>query len=191
MATMTFNTALTQLGLLINDTLLQLSSDVKTSALTAAWNSQWVVTPVWDTSLVFSANVYQYPLPSTVTTVSDVYIQRDSSQFPERISAELWEVVNGVLQFNSKAKEVIPDSFPLQLRGHYKLTTGDPLPNEVMQNYVLAEAGYNCLRNLAFTRAFSFLRNDTTMAEVIALRREMYADKTRYRQELQREFVAA
>lgn len=188
---MDFAAFLIQLNLLISDTLLQLTVDQKTAALTAAFNDRYVIKRIWDATLVFSMSTYQYALPVGLTTVNEIYLTRSTDNFPERLSAELWEVINGQIQFDAKAKYKIPDGYTLYLRGDYKYVTTDVITSTGLQNYIISLAGYNALRGLAYARAFSFLRNDTTMGEVVALRREMYADMIHYRQQLPREYVAA
>jgi hypothetical protein len=188
---MDFSTAKVQLNLMLGDAdNFTFTDDQKTQALTAAWNDSWVINPVWDISLTFSQSSYQNTLPSTITTVSDVYIQRASATFPEPISAELWEVVNGVLQWNNNAKLSIPDGTAIYIRGAYKLTTADSLTKVNLQNYVLANAGFITLKQLSFMRVNRFLRNDTTLGEILGLKKDLYADMIHYREQLQREYVA-
>lgn len=160
------------------------TSDQKADALTRAFNDSYAVLPVWDNSLTFSISVYQYTLPATITTVSDVYLERDVSQFPEAISRELWEVINGKLQFNNIAHWTVPDTYPLWLKGYYKVKTTDTINDVNLQQYILALAGWNLLKTLTFTKLGSFLRNDTTVAELLNSRREMLNDVMQWRQQI-------
>lgn len=161
-----------------------LSNDQKTQNLTQAFNDNYAVTQVWDSSLTFSINQYKYPLPADITVVNDVYLERDVSQFPEYIDRGLWEVIGGNLQFNNIAHWTIPDTYPLWLSGWYKVQKTDTITDVNLQNYILALAGWLCLRNLTYIKLNSFLRNDTTIAELINARREMFGDVTEYRRQL-------
>lgn len=189
---MPFQDFINQLNLMLGDSSnFALTSDQKNQAMTQAFNDKWAVTPVWDNSLTFSISQYKYPLPATVTTVSDVYLERDVSQFPEWIGRDLWEVINGNLQFNNVAHWTIPDTYPLWLKGYYKIQTTDTVNDTSLQNYILAVAGWICLRNLTYTKINSFLRNDTTVSELLATRKEMLNDIMLWRQQIGTDFVAA
>lgn len=182
---MVFTDFQNELNLLLGDTSnFALSSDQKSQNLTQAFNDQWAVTPVWDNSLTFSINSYQYPLPADITTVSDVYLERDVSQFPEFIGRDLWEVIAGNLQFNNMAHWTIPDTYPLWLKGYYKVKTTDTINDVGLQNYILALAGWLCLRNMTYIKINSFLRNDTTIAELLNTRKEMFADVMEWRRQI-------
>jgi hypothetical protein len=168
-----------------------LTTDQKTQNLTSAFNDNYAVTPVWDNSLTFSISTYQYELPSTINVVQDVYLERDVSQFPEAISRELWEVVAGNLQFNNVAHWTIPDTYPLWLKGYYKVTIDDEIDDVRLQEYILSLAGWFCLRNLQYTKLNSFLRNDTTIQDLMQSRQAMWQDVINFRQQLvQNDFTA-
>lgn len=189
---MDFAAALVELNTLLNDTdNFTFTTDQKTQALKNAWNDSDVVTPVWDGSIIFSVNTYQYAVPTTMTTVKDIYLERYTGAFPEPIATELWEIVAGNIQFLHNAHLVIPDSYQLWIKGGYKLTTSDDLPTVALQNYVISKAGYLTLRQLAYMKGLRFLRNDTTMSDIVNLRNQMRDDMQMWRLQLQREFQAA
>lgn len=187
---MTLSSLQTDLNTLISNTTgFTFTSDETLQICTSAFNDKWAVSPVWDSSLTFIYSTYQYPLPATVTTVSGVYIERSTSNLPEPISAELWEVVNGILQFNNSAAQSIPSNYQLFLRGKYKIQTTDTVIDVGLQEYLRSLAGYYALRNLLFKKTMQFLRNDTSVAEIVATRRELYQDVARWRQQIASEFV--
>lgn len=189
---MNFSQSKTQLNVLLSNTSGFVFNDQEiTQQLTDAWNDKWAVQPVWDTSLTFIASTYQYPLPATVTSVSAVYIERSTSNLPEEISAELWEVINGNLQFNDRAYQNIPSSYQLFIRGKYKVTVNDTVNDVGLQEYIVALAGYNALRYLLFKKTNQFLRNDTSVSEIIATRRELFNDVVQWRHQIGSEFVNA
>lgn len=175
--------------LISNTTGFTFTSDETLQICTSAFNDKWAVQPVWDTSLTFTQSTYQYPLPADITTVSAVYVERSTANLPEEISAELWEVINGNLQFNDAAAQMIPSNYQLFLRGKYKIQTTDTVNDVGLQEYLRALAGYYALRNLLFKKTMQFLRNDTSVAEIVATRRELYQDVVRWRQQIGNEFV--
>lgn len=191
---MTFSQSLTQLNILLSNTAgFTFNSDETNQLLTDAWNDKYAVNPlVWDTSLTFSVTpspTYQYAIPATLTTVSGIYIERSTSDLPERIDDSLWEVVGSNIQFNDKALQVIPDTYTLFLKGRYKVTTADTITDIGLQQYIVDLAAYNALRYLLLKKTMQFLRNDTSVSEIIATRRELYTDVVRWRQQLNSEFI--
>jgi len=181
-----------ELVTLIADTLQQVTDERLTAAITEAWRDGWVATPVWDsTSLTFSVSVYQYPVPTGMTTVDAIYIRRATSAFPEEISSDLWEVVDGNIIFQQEGSYIIPDGFALQVRGKYKLTDSDSIPSDnlTMQNYVVALAGWHILKYMTYTKILSFLNNDTSVSEILAFKADIQRDVQRYRQQLQMSYV--
>lgn len=188
---MDFSASKTQLNtLLSNTTGFTFSTDEVTQILTDAWNDKYAVNPiVWDSSLVFSVNTYQYAIPLSLTTVSGVYIKRSSTDFPEQVDDSIWEVVDTNIQFNDRALQAITNGFTLYLKGRYKVTTDDTIDDTGLQQYILSLAGYNALRYLLFKKVGLFVKNDTSVAEIIAARRELYADMIHWRQQLTQEFI--
>src|SRR5690349_22013897 len=123
-----------------NDTTF--TSSEKQRALTKAWNDPYVTNEVWDTSLTYTTGTYQYTRPSALSSIQDIYISPTGSShpFPDPIDSDLWEEVNGKIQFNWRADGIIPSGYALYIRGRYKLTTSDSVTDANMQEYVLALA---------------------------------------------------
>ena len=191
---MTFAQSLTQLNILLSNTTgFTFNSDETNQLLTDAWNDKYAVNPlVWGSSLTFSVTpspTYQYAIPATLTTISGIYIERSSTDLPEQIDGSLWEVVGSNIQFTDKALQTIPDGYTLFLRGRYKVATTDNISDTGLQQYILALAGYNALRYLLLKRTMRFLKNDTSVAEIVAARRELYADMVHWRQQIGQEFI--
>lgn len=183
---------ITQLNISLSNTAgFAFNNDEITRILENAYNDKYACLPVWDDSLNFDITQYQYQLPGTLTTVSAVYIERTSTNLPVEISANLWEVVNGQLQFSDRAAQSIPNGFQLFLRGKYKVTTDDGIDDVGLQEYILALAAYNALQLLLLKKINVFLRNDTTVSDIIAAKREFYTDMVRWRQQVGAEFVNA
>lgn len=183
-----------ELTTLLGDVLNQVSPDRLTAAITQAWRDPWVAYQVFDnTSLTFSNSVYQYAVPSTMTVVDAIYIQRSTANFPEELSAELWEVINGQIYFTKQASYVIPTAYTLQVRGKYKLAASDSIPATyvTLQNYVVRLAALIVIEQLSFTKILSFLHNDTTIQELIAFKNLMKQEVMDYRTQLQVSYVNA
>jgi hypothetical protein len=188
---MTFAQSLTQLNILLSNTSgFTFNTDETNQILTDTWNDKYAVNPiVWDESLTFSISNFTYAIPATLTTVSEIYITRSSTDFPTPLDRKLWRVVGANIKFFDGALQVIPDGYTLRLKGRYKVTTSDTITDTGLEQYLVALAGYNALRYLLLKRTMQFLKNDTSVAEIVATRRELYADVVRWRQQLQAEFM--
>lgn len=163
----------------------------KTDALTEAFNDSHVLNPIWDSSLTYSTGTYQYALPSSVNVVQDVYIKGDNSlDEPGKIDSSLWEVVDGNLHFKP-GSQVIPDGWTLYLKGHTKYDENDTIAETSLQDYVLNLAQLRLLRMLGVKKALRFLKNDTSMAEVIAIKNELQREVDEYRRRLPRSWENA
>ena len=186
----TFADTKNQLNILLSNTTGFTFNDSEvTQILTDGWNDEYSVNPlVWDSSLTFSVSQFQYPIPATLTAVNEIYVYRSQDDNPDPIDASLWEVVNNNLQFTDKAIQIIPDGYPLYLKGRYKVQVTDTITDPSLIQYIIALAGYNALRYLLLKRTMMFLKNDTTIAEIIATRRELYADTIRWRQQIGQDF---
>lgn len=188
---LTFTNAFTQLKIMTTQTAnFTFTDDELTQALTTAWQDSFVGNVVWDTSLSYTAGTYQYTLPSTVTTVRELYYVASGSSvdYPQKISQDLYEIVNGKLQFFQIMQNFVGTSAPLYIKGWYKLTTSDSLVTDTLINYVLSNGAYILLRSLMLKRTFVFLRNDTTMQDIRLARDDMRTDMLTYKQHLLREF---
>lgn len=182
---MDFASALTTLNLRLGDTdNFTFTPEEKQQALTEAFNDQYVVVGGWDTSLTFTTGTYQYVLPTGVSSVRDIYIKRDNSQdYPEKIDSSLWEVTGGNIQFKPGA-DVIPQGYTLYLSKNNKYTTADTITETRLKEYILKLAQYNCLSMLGNKRAFRFLKNDTSMGELITMKRDVEQEVQKYRQRM-------
>jgi hypothetical protein len=99
-------------------------------------------------------------------------------------------IVNGTIQFIDDVTSWLNDTYTLYIKGRYKLTTTDSLTTDNLCNYVISLAAYLLLKRLSYKMTLLFLKNDTSMADIINARRDMQADMLAYKQALQREFEA-
>jgi hypothetical protein len=191
---MDFSTSLTTLDTILGDAAnTTFSVAEKTRAMTRAWNDSFVVKRLVDSSLSYTQGAYRYAIPAALTTIHDILISPTGSAqpFPEPISNDLYEVVNGYIEFAQRADYVIPNGYTLYLRGNYKFTTTDSLPKVNLQEYVLALAGVNTLTLLTHKKANLFIKNDTSMGELIGLRRELMNDVKELRNRLPKHYESA
>ena len=193
---LTFANALTQLALMTSQTgNFTFTSDELTQALTTAWQDSFVGQVVWDNTTSYTMGTWQYPVPSTMDTVREIYIIKPETNlsgaggnYPEKISSELYEVVNGNIQFSQVMQNYINDIVTLYIKGWNKYAITDSLPTDNLINYVLSLSAYILLRQLMLKRTFVFLRNDTSMQDIKAARDDMRTDMLMYKQRLLREF---
>ena len=191
---MDFNNTLTELNITLGDTdNVTFTPEEKIRALRKAWNDPYVVDVIWDSSLTFTSTVADYTLPDTLTSVKGIYISASNSDadLPDPIDSSLWQVNGTTLTFSNKTTRVIPNGYTLHIKGNYKLDyAGDSLETVNLQEYVIALAGYNTLMLLGYKKANLFLKNDTSMSELITLKRDLKDDIRELRAKLQRSFEA-
>lgn len=186
---LSFADALTQLKLLTSQTgNFTFTDDELTLALQEAWNDTYVVNQVWDNSLTYAIDTWQYSIPSTVTAVRGIYFQRTTTDDPEPLDPNMYNIVNGEIHFTRQMQRWIGDSVPLYVKGSYKLTTSDNLVTANQVNYVLNLAAEILLNSLLMKRTFVFLTNDTTVGEIVTALNAISSRVLRYKQALLREF---
>lgn len=189
---MNFDDLTLQLNNMLGDTSnFALSLAQKQQNLTTAFQDQYVVSEVWDNSITFSVTNYQYPVPTDMDVVIDIWLERAQDRFPEPISTSLWNQIAGNIQFLPSAQWKIPDNYSLWVQGTHKNIVSDDITDVAAQNYILSLAGLLCLRNLAYTKLLSFLRNDTTVADIINLRKDMENEVAAYRAQLQTRWISS
>lgn len=170
---MDFNTALTNLNIDLGDSdNFTFTAEEKTRALTDAWNDPYNTSKVWDETTTYDQSTYSYALPSGVDTVKQLYYKGTSTSFPEPLGSDAWEVVNGYIKIASEYQYVMAQGSTIVVKGEYQLTTSDSLASD-RQEYVLKLARFNTLSLLGSHKVNKFLKNDTSMAEIVAQRRDL------------------
>lgn len=191
---MDFDELKTELNIRLGDTdNFALTSETKASNLTEAINDADVVTEVWDESLTFTPTTYQYVKPNGVDRLTEIYIRRTnaSDSEPEPIDGKYWEIVDGKIHFKSGANDAIPSGYTLYIKGKTKYTTSDTITEINVQEFVLNLAQLHCLTALLLRKTFKFLKNDATVSEIVATKRELERKVAQYRQRLPRAFEGA
>ena len=183
---------LTELNVRVGDTdNFTFTSDEKTSALTEAFNDDYAITDKWDTSVTFVTGTYQYAKPSGVDVVLDIYIKTDNSQeYPTKIDSSLWEVVGSNIQFKPGA-DVIPNGYTLYLKAKTKYDTADTIAETNLQEYILTLAQLRLYKIMLNKKSMRFLKNDTSVNEIVTIKRELEQDVNNYRRRLPKSYQVA
>lgn len=189
---MDYNDLLAQLNIRISDSdNFAFTAEEKQDALTEAFNDSHVLTEVWDSSLTFNLGTYQYAKPSGVDVVRDIYIKPDNNQDePEKIDSNLWEVVGANIHLK-RASLHIPDGWTLYIKGYTKLDTDDTVSSAGMWEYILNLAQLKLFRMFGVKKSFKFVPNDTSVAEIVAMKNELQREVDEYRRRLPRSWEVA
>jgi hypothetical protein len=187
---LSFSNALTELKTLTSQTNnFTFTDDELTQALTEAWNNTYVCNKVTDASLSFTSGTYQYTIPADMTVVTAIWVQFASDQPKSQLDRAMYHFPdNSTIEFIGNVDSWLDTGLTLYLIGRYKLTTTDSLTTEALVNYVISLAAYYLLKRLALKAALQFLKNDTTIGEIIQLRNAYQSDMLMAKQSLQREF---
>lgn len=164
----------------------------KARALQKAWNDSFVVKTVWDATTIWAVNTFSYVMPATMDAVKDIYVNRNVDSGNEPIAADLWEVIDGNMKFRTATNRIFTVGNIVYVKGNYKFDWNtDTLPTTNLQEYVLASAGFNTISLLKYKKANLFLKNDTTVSELIGLGREFDTERKELRGKLLREVQGA
>jgi len=188
---MTITTALDTLNITIGDSNnFALTPEEKTRALTDAFNDPHAVTEAWDSSLTFDTSTSSYTVPITIAVVREINIDRDGTGFYEPIAQDLYDIVDGQIRFAPNAKYLITQGKTLYIKGVKKLLSTDTIADDVegvnLQEYIIALATIKCIDILLNKKVMSFLKNDTSVGELVAVRREKQQTINEYRNRIRR-----
>lgn len=190
---MDYADTLEQLNITLGDTEdVTFTPEEKARALQKAWNDSYVVERVVDSTSTFTLGTRRQAIPATMTTVTGISLSPSNNltaDFPSYVDSDLYDVIDGYIVWKNLANNIIPTGYTLYLVGYKKLDyLTDTLTNPNMQEYVIALAGYNTLTLLGYKKANLFLKNDLTVSELIALRRELKQEAMELRGKLGRAF---
>lgn len=190
---MTYTQSYAQLNIILGDTAdTTFTPEEKARALQKAWNDSYVVKPIVDSTLTYTSGTYRQNVPTTLTTVTGISLAPGNSLTsgsPGLISTDFYDIIGGVIQWKNGANSAVTSGYTLYLIGNKKIDWNtDTLDTVNLQEYVLALAGYNTLSLLGHKKANLFLKNDLSVSELIALRREFKQEAMEYRAKLQRAF---
>jgi hypothetical protein len=190
---MDYQDTLDELNTTLNDNdNVTFTPEQKARALKKAWNDSFVVETVYDTTTTWANATWSYAVPIAMTTVKDILMPRSTLDAPEGVTSDAYEVSGGSIHFNPMAQRIFTVGDRLTIKGNKKLSwENDTLDTPALQEYVIALAGYNTLTLLSFQKANLFIKNDTSMSELIALRRELFNEVREYRSRLEKSYESA
>lgn len=144
----------------------------KQSALRQAWDDPYNVSSVWDETTTYSNTTYQYTKPVTIDYIKSIYYTTASEPFPVRLETGSFDSVGDNIYITPEARYTIPDGATVVIRGTKQLATTDDVADD-KKEYVLKLARYNLLSMLGGKKVNKFLQNDTTTAEIMAMRQAL------------------
>lgn len=153
------------------------TDDEKTSVLTEAINDGDVVQDTWNNYIVYDSTQFQYPVPNDVSAIYDLYVNptNDASRL-EKVDPNLWERVGDNIHFKNGAGDYLTSGDTVYIRGAIKLSADDTITELRVREFVLKLAHLKCMSMYGTKKAFKFVKNDTSVAEVVALKRELERD---------------
>lgn len=183
---MDFTTALDELNIILGDSDdFTFTPEEKTRALTEAWRDRYVALPANATN-TYSVNSRTYTFTGLNTIKNIEYNTADA--WGRQLPGSAYTLENGVVYIDYDFRYSIPDGATLTAFGYSHPDTATSLSGDNVIEYVLAVAQYNTLKLLGAKKTNKFLKNDTTMADIINQRRELERDILVKRQALQRSY---
>lgn len=187
---MTYAEAQDELNILLGDSDdFTFTPEEKQRALTDAWRDRYIVSKATDTSNTFTKTTNTYAVTG-LTTVTDVQYNT-TDNWPESLPSDAYSYSASTLTIDKDYRHIIPEGSTLTIKGNYKLTTTDGITNEQQIEYMLALAHYNTLKLLGAKKTNRFIKNDTNMNEIIALRNALTVDIRNLRQGLEQSYERA
>lgn len=137
---------------------------------TAIDDDPFVFKVIEDRSLTTTALTSVYPVDDSYGDIIEVRIDQWGDGFGTPVSPDGWDFIDGNLIFKPSHK-MMPAGKTLILRVVQKLYNYDVL-DEMLAAYVLHMFAANCMRVLVSRKTGRFLRNQTTLAELMSAMQE-------------------
>lgn len=144
---------------------LAFTPDEKKEAYQRAIDDESVYAIVEDSDTNFEAGTRAYELDSSYKALLKVEADYIGDGFPVPVEGNWWSFTDGNLIFTRRAMN-IPDGTQLYLTVGQKLTVDDDVPDYLVA-YVMNMAISYCAEFLANIKVNRFLKNDTTMGDLI------------------------
>jgi hypothetical protein len=138
----------------------------KQESLNTAIDDPHVYINTRDTSLTVIVSTPSYPLPSGWTGLHNVAVDFYGDGTDINLDRSSWKLVDGNIYFRRDKVLNLPVGKSLILYGKKKLSSFDIIPN-FLQEYVLNMAASNTLSLLRAAKTNRFIRNETTMGEML------------------------
>lgn len=187
---MDFNALYDELNIILGDNDdFTFTPEEKQRALTQAINDRYVVKAATGT-FTYDNTVRAYAMPSGVTTVRNLQFNTTDS-WNQTLPGDSYDVIDGTIYIDFDYRYMIPQGATITVIGNNKLTTTDTISATNLQEYILTLAHYNTLALLGTKKTNRFIKNDTNMGEIIAIRRELQQNILQQRQSLARNYERA
>ena len=118
-----------------------------------------------DDSTVIVSGTTSYDLVSGYQELFQLMVDKFNDGFPIPISPAGYRVINGTIWIERNHRN-LPDGKKLIQVGKKKLTAGNPIP-DYLAGYILHTAAAYLLELLISDKTGRFLKNDTSMAEIM------------------------
>lgn len=158
----------------------------KYEAIDESIKDPFVVEDVFIDTESFSTSNFRQALPSTITTVTDILYRESSDEFPDPLPQSLWQIRGGYIYWDKRARWTLTNGYGIFLEGWLKYETTDTIDDPGLQEYVLNLSIYNTLKLLTGKLTNRFLKNDVSMAELVAARNAAQTEVERYRRQAKR-----
>jgi len=187
---MDFTALYNELNILLGDSdNFTFTPEEKERALTQAINDRYVVQTATGT-FTYSATTRAYAMPAGLTTVRNLQFST-TSDWQRTLPGDAYEVIDNTIYMDYDYRYEIPEGATITVVGNKKLTVGDTITKTNLQEYIFTLAHYNTLALLGTKKTNRFIKNDTNMNEIIALRRELQNNILQQRQSLARNYERA
>ena len=142
------------------------TSAEKDEFLNAAFQDPSVYIIDRDDTTTTSANAASYPVPDTLSKVTQISVDVNGDGFTMPLDRSTWKQVNGNIYF-SYVQKGIPANKTMVMWGISKLTTSDLIPDS-LQEYILHLARVEAYQYILAKLTTRFMTNDITTAECLA-----------------------
>lgn len=187
---MDYNAFLSELNILLGDSdNFTFTPEEKQRCLKQAFNDRYVVDTATGT-FTYSNQTRAYALPAGITTVRNLQFNTVDS-WPQTLPGDSYEVINSTIYIDYDYRFKIPTGATMTVIGNDKLTIADTITKTNLQEYILTLAHYNTLALLGTKKTNRFIKNDTNMNEILAIRRELQQNILQQRQSLARNYERA
>jgi hypothetical protein len=159
------------------------TDDEKIDAVTSAIEEGLVGVVEFDTSKTFVQGTRIYNLGNNIRAVYDIKMDTALTGNFRTISGDAYEYTVPNLRFRSRYSLNIPTGAVMEIAWFRKLTAADDIPDYAVP-YVLKMAIYNTTQLLGAGKVNRFLRNDTSMGEILQFGAQQFREAERIKKTL-------
>lgn len=159
------------------------TDDEKVEAITAAIEEGLVGVAEFDTSKTFTNGVRLYNLGNNIRAVYEIKLDTAQNGDFRSLTGDAYEYLVPYLRFRMKYAQSIPTGAVMEIAWFRKLTATDDIPDYAVP-YVLKMAIYNTTQLLGAGKVNRFLRNDTSMGEILQFGAQQFKEAERIKKTL-------